>query len=82
MAPYEARPSNPNGWCAFHDNTQQWLAIDLGISQPINKIELVKRSSDDKYVTSFTLSYSDDGQTWTAYNSSEVFNYERLLSCS
>ena len=75
MAPYEARPSNPNGWCAFQDNKNQWLAIDLGTSQPINRLELVKHSSDNKYVTSYTVSYSNDGQSWTAYNSSEVSNY-------
>ena len=72
MAPYEARPSNPNGWCAFTNNAGQWLAIDLGISQPINKIELVKHNSDTNYVKSFKVRYSDDGQPWTWYNYSEV----------
>ena len=74
MAPYEARPSNPNGWCPFHNNAGRWLAIDLGTSQQINKIELVKHNSDTNYVTSFKVSYSDDGQSWTWYNNGQVLD--------
>ena len=74
MAPYEARPSNPNGWCPFNNVGGRWLAIDLGAWQRINKIELVKHDSDTNYVTKFKVSYSDDGQSWTWYNNEQVLD--------
>lgn len=76
MAPYQARSSSPYPWCAFYDDVNQWLAIDLGTSQTINKIEIVTHNSDTKYVTSYKVSYSDDGQSFTRYSN------EVLGSCT
>ena len=73
MAPYQARPSSPIAWCAFKDNVNQWLAIDLGTSQPINKIELVTHNSDTKYVMSYKVKYGDNGNSWTWCNSGQVW---------
>ena len=70
--PFQARPESPSGWCAFFDDQDQWLAIDLGSEQQISKIELIKTHSDDKYVSSFKLSYSLNGQVWRSYNQNQV----------
>ena len=70
--PDQARPESPSGWCAFRDDQDQWLVIDLGSPQQINKIELIKTHSDDKYVSSFTLSFSLNGQDWSSYNNNQV----------
>ena len=70
--PYQARPESPSGWCAFWDDQDQWFTIDLSSEQEINIIELIKTHSGDKYVSSFTLSYSLDGQVWRSYNQNQV----------
>ena len=72
MAPFEARPSSPTPWCAYYDKIGEWLAIDLRTSQPVNKIELVKLNSDTKFVTSYTVEHSNDGQSWHSYHYGQV----------
>ncbi|XP_074627543.1 uncharacterized protein LOC141885641 [Acropora palmata] len=78
--PYKARPESLSGWCAFWDDQDQWLAIDLGSEQQIIKIELIKTHGDDKYVSSFTLNYSLNGQVWRSYNQNQIFNLSALVT--
>ena len=76
-SPYRARPSSrPNPWCTNYDASSTWWAIDLGTSQSISKIELVKTDDDAGYVLTYKISYqSQTGEAWTYYsqNSSQVF---------
>lgn len=75
-APYRARPSSPDPWCTNYDGSGTWLAIDLGTSQSISKIELVKTDYDDGYIKRYKISYqSHTGESWTHYsqNNSQVF---------
>lgn len=73
-APYGARPSSPNPWCSTSDVSGQWLSIDLGTPQSVNKIRLEKKSSDTGYVLTYTVKYKNDGESWTDYNNNEVLN--------
>lgn len=72
-APYRARPSSPVPWCSNRDHSSMWLAIDLGASHSIDKIELVKSVSDTRYVLTYKVSYRNViGDDWTDYNDSQV----------
>ena len=73
-APYRARPSSPAPWCSNSDASGNWLAIDLGTSQSINKIKLEKKGSDTGHVLTYTIQYMNDGESWTDYNNSQVLD--------
>ena len=73
-APYRARPSSPDPWCSSSDVSGQWLTIDLGTPQSVNKIRLEKKSGDTGYVLTYTVKYKNDGESWTDYNNSQVLN--------
>ena len=73
--PAEARPGSLTGWCAFYENHNEWLAIDLGTPQPVQKIELI-RFSDTNYVTSYRVEHSNDGNLWDSYNNGQVIKVE------
>ena len=74
--PAEARPGSPTGWCAFYEDVNEWLAIDLGTRQPVQKIELIKLNSDTNYVTSYKVEHSNDGISWDSYNNGQVIKVE------
>ena len=74
--PAEARPGSPTGWCAFYEYFNEWLAIDLGTPQPVQKIELIRLNSDTNYVTSYRVEHSNDGNSWDSYNNSQVIKVE------
>ena len=73
-APYRARPSSPDPWCSSSDASDDWLTIDLGTSQSVNKIKLEKKSSDTGHVLTYAIEYSNDGQSWTYYNNNQVLD--------
>lgn len=74
-APYRARPSSPVPWCSNSDSSGNWLTIDFGTSQSVNKIRLKKKSSDAGYVLTYTVKYRNDGaESWTDYNNSQVMD--------
>ena len=74
--PAEARPGSPTGWCAFYEYFNEWLAIDLGTPQPVQKIELIRLNSDTNYVTSYRVEHSNDGNSWDSYNNGQVIKVE------
>ncbi len=75
-APYRARPSSHYPWCTNRDYYSTWLAIDLGTSHSVNKIELVRKDYDTGYVLTYRVSYRNDiGESWTFYNNSQVLVY-------
>ena len=74
--PAEARPGSRTGWCAFYEGVNEWLSIDLGTPQPVQKIELITLDSDANYVTSYRVEHSSDGNSWDSYNNSQVIKVE------
>lgn len=55
------------GWCPRRQNEDQWLQFDLG--PPTSITGLVTRGQGDKkrFVTSYTMSYSNDSSLWFFY---------------
>ncbi|KAK3716434.1 hypothetical protein QZH41_016845, partial [Actinostola sp. cb2023] len=68
--PQYARLHNSKYWCAAEKKKSEYLQIDLGKMQTINKIAIQGRSSWYYWVSGFFLWYSQDGQRWTGYTES------------
>ena len=59
-------------WVPRKDDTNAWLMVDFRSETLINGIATQGRHSYLQFVTSYTLSYSQSGATFTPYNSSHV----------
>ncbi|KAK3716436.1 hypothetical protein QZH41_016844, partial [Actinostola sp. cb2023] len=68
--PHYARLHNSKYWCAAEKKKSEYLQIDLGKIQTINKIAIQGRGSWYYWVSGFFLWYSQDGQRWTGYTES------------
>ncbi|KAK3716433.1 hypothetical protein QZH41_016842, partial [Actinostola sp. cb2023] len=68
--PHYARLHNSKYWCAAEKKKSEYLQIDLGKMQTINKIAIQGRGRWNNWVSGFFLLYSQDGQRWTGYTES------------
>ena len=71
-------------WNALHDDTSQWIQVDLDQDKIIYGVQTRGRNSDTWYywVSAFRLLFSDDGIDWIEYsdiNDNEDFaaNYDK-----
>jgi len=76
---YNGRLNGSSGWCAGSrdDYSDDYLQIDMGAEYSVCAVETQGKSSGS-YLTSYQLSFSSDGQTWTTYQEDgqdKVFNY-------
>jgi hypothetical protein len=64
-------------WCAPTNDQSQWMTMDAGSETTIFGLVVQKRydatDTINQYITSFTLAYSDDANTWTDVESGRVF---------
>ncbi|XP_074627404.1 contactin-associated protein-like 5 [Acropora palmata] len=57
-----------NGWCAkTANNSHDWLQVDLGKMVHICSLFVQGEVSGSRWVTTFQLRYSTDGNTWKPY---------------
>lgn len=59
-------------WSAGANDGKQWLQVDLGQSTKVTGIKTQGRQDADQWVTSYTVSYSNDGTTFTSYKQNAV----------
>ena len=69
LKPEFARLNTNRGYCSwtprgYHD---QWMQIDLGKTTSVTGVATQGRCAWPQWVTSYRLSYSTDGQSWTVY---------------
>ena len=64
------------GWCARTNDVKQWLKVDFGQQVQIRMIHTQGRHASDQWVTSYRLSYSEDGLFFDEYR----LNGERKVS--
>lgn len=55
------------GWLARVNNNRQWLQIDLGAKSVVKRISSQGRYDANQWVTSYTLSYSQNGVRFYPY---------------
>ncbi|XP_031566626.1 uncharacterized protein LOC116301675 [Actinia tenebrosa] len=59
------------GWSAKYNDPEQWLQVDFEEPVKITKITTQGREKGNQYMTSYWLSYSEDGEYFEAYRVKE-----------
>lgn len=59
--PYKGRLNSKEGWFAYYQDTNQWFQVDFGGVTQVTGISTQGYSYLDRWVTSYTLSYSNTG---------------------
>ena len=64
---YKGRLNGGSGWCAgSKEITDDYLQVDMGAEYSVCAVATQGKESGS-YVTSYTLSFSTDGVTWSTY---------------
>ncbi|CAH3014709.1 unnamed protein product [Porites evermanni] len=71
---FKAGGGKTGAWSALRNDVHQWLQVNLGAKTEVTGIQIQGRQDVDQWVTSFTISYSSNGTTYTPYQNSKVFN--------
>ena len=66
--PTRGRLGGARGWAPSSLDQNQWLQIDLGSMKWVNKVGTQGDGGFHNWVTSYKLSYSRDGISWTDYS--------------
>ena len=61
------RGATRGGWLAKVNNNRQWLQIDLGAKSVVKRIATQARYDANQWVTSYTVSYSNNGVRFYPY---------------
>ena len=65
---YHARLNSRSGsWVPRTNNGYQWLQVDLGKKTEVTGIKTQGRYNAHQWVTSYRVSYSNDGSTFQTY---------------
>merc|ERR1719181_2574095 len=57
--------NSPQGWSAQHNKAGQWMQMDLGKQELVAGTVIQPRRDAGQYVTSYTVSTSVDGKSWS-----------------
>lgn len=60
-------------WLSQYADSRQFLQIDLGNVTKVTAIALQGRYDAGQWTKTFTLSYANDGATFTEYKNAEVW---------
>ncbi|XP_067054194.1 uncharacterized protein [Acropora muricata] len=55
------------GWCAQHQDSNQWLQVDLGKIKFVTAVATQGRDKFFEHVKSYELAFSKDGHRWNHY---------------
>ena len=64
---FQAGGGRTGAWSAKSNDLNQWLQVDLGHVTEVTGIKTQGRSDNNQWVTSYTVSYSNDGIHFAAY---------------
>lgn len=71
---FQSGGGKTGAWSARTSDVNQWLKVDMGKRKMITGIKTQGRAEANQWVTSYTISYSDDGATFTSYAQSQVWS--------
>ena len=80
---YYARLNSKSGsWIPTSLNAHQWLRVDLGKKTSVREIKTQGRYNSNQWVTSYRVSYSNDGSSFQTYkenNKDKVFSQLKII---
>ena len=68
-------------WCAQENDENQWLQVDCGGMVLVTRVAVQGRGDEANWVTSYTLSYSHNGEEFLVYEENgeaKVFKCEHM----
>ena len=77
---FKAGGGKTGAWSALRSDVHQWLQVDLGAKTEVTGIQIQGRQDADQWVTSFTISYSSDGTTYTFYQNGKVWKKIKIVA--
>ena len=77
---FKAGGGKTGAWSALRNDVHQWLQVDLGAATEVTGIQIQGRQEADQWVTSFKISYSSDGTTYTPYQNSKVWKPMKIVA--
>ena len=77
---FKAAVGKTGAWSALRNDVHQWLQVDLGAKLEVTGIQIQGRQEVDQWVTTFTISYSSDGMTYTPYQNSKVWKPMKIVA--
>ena len=66
-----------DGWAVSVNDQDQWIQADLRIAHRILSVTTQGRHSDNQWVTSYYVSYSQDGARWETISTPFEANVDR-----
>ena len=64
---FQPSGDSTGAWSVKFNDVHQWLQVDLLGQAEISEVQIQGRGCCDQFVKSYTISYSDDGTTFTDY---------------
>ena len=77
---FKAGGGKTGAWSTLRNDVHQWLQVDLGATTEVTGIQIQGRQEADQWVTSFEISYSSDGTTYTPYQNSKVWKPMKIVA--
>ena len=77
---FKAGGGKTGAWSALRNDVHQWLQVGLGAKTEVTGIQIQGRQDVDQWVTSFTISYSSNGTTFTPYQNSKVWKPLKIVA--
>ena len=77
---FKAGGGKTGAWSARTNDVNQWLQVDLAAKTEVTGIQIQGRQDADQWVTSFTISYSSDGTTYTFYQNGKVWKKIKIVA--
>jgi len=74
---HRLNPYGASSWCSWNLDNQQWLQTDFGRLKKLSQFQIQGRADADQWITSFQLSHSRDGATWTTLPTTYTGNRDR-----
>ena len=77
---FKAGGGKTGAWSARTNDVHQWLQVDLGAKTEVTGIQIQGRQDVGEWVTSFTISFSSNGTTYTPYQNSKVWQQMKIVA--
>jgi ribosomal protein L19E len=82
---FQAQGKRQGAWSARRNDRNQWLQVNFNLQATVTEILTQGRSNSNQWVTSYTVSYSNDGLNFFAYRVNgvlKVINTTYNATCS
>ena len=77
-SPSKARLNASAAWCTKVNDPNSWLQVDFFWTVIVSRIQTQGRQNVNQWVTKFTVSYRQDGNSFQPYKENDVVKVESI----